>query len=201
MIRGIKKLALAAIVLSGCTVNYVLPPAPSQSVTPNQSVAPTYTAPAAAGPERASPEPEAVIQPSSEDYTVAFNKIKALNDDQAFVLVGDMVENEEKFFGDAGYSTDGMAQLAEDMKERGGDPCSPSDQITEARIAPLLKQAALHPWKSNESSVSAKAQADANLIFTSGVLGYLAAHCNDPTPAPNNKRTKHRSRESGQQTI
>jgi hypothetical protein len=73
MIRGKKKLALAAIVFSGCTINYQLPPVPSQSVTPNQPVTPAYTASA--------PEPAAVIQPSEEDYTRAAENVKALNDD------------------------------------------------------------------------------------------------------------------------
>src|SRR5271155_1851513 len=97
MLRGRKKLTLAALVLSGCTVNYVLPPAPSQSVAPNQPVAPSYTAPAAAEPETTAPapepaaapqsqEPETVIQPSENDYRRAWTNVKALNDDQAFVL-------------------------------------------------------------------------------------------------------------------
>jgi hypothetical protein len=193
MIRGKKKLALAAIVFSGCTINYQLPPVPSQSVTPNQPVTPAYTASA--------PEPAAVIQPSEEDYTRAAENVKALNDDQAFVLVGDIVETEEQIFKDGGYSTDGMTQLAEDMKERGGDFCSPADQVTEARIAPILKKAALSRWQSNETPITTKAQADINVMYTSGVLSYLAAHCNDPTPEPDNKRTKHRSRASGENTI
>jgi hypothetical protein len=202
MIRGMKKLALAAIFLSGCTVNYVLPPAPSQSVTPNQPVVPTYKASApepAAAPQ--APEPETVIQPSEDDYRRAWGNVKALNDDQSFVLVATMIENEEKYFSDEGLSTDGMPQLAEDMKERGGNPCSPEDQATEARIAPILKKAALNPWQSNESPVSTKAQADVNLVFTSGLLSYLAVHCDDPTPEPNHKATKHRSRASGEHTI
>ncbi len=197
VIKGMKKLALAAIVLSGCTVNYVLPPAPSQSVTPNQPVTPTYTAPEPA--PAPAPEPETVIQPSDDHYRRAWANVKALNDDQAFVLVATMIENEEKYFTDEGISTDGMAQLAEDMKERGGNPCSPEDQVTEARIAPILKKAALNPWQSNDLPVSTKAQADVNLMFTSGLLSYLAVHCDDPAPEP--KKTKHKSRMSGQRTI
>jgi hypothetical protein len=194
-----KKLALAVILFSGCTVNYVLPPAPSQSVTPNQPITPTYTAPAPA-PEQV-PERETVIQPSEVDYKRAWDNVKALTDDQGFVLVATVVENEEKSFTDRGYSNEGMVQLAEDMKERGGDPCSPADQITEARIAPILKQDALSPWQSNESPIRTKAQADVNLMFTSGVLGYLAAHCNDPAPEAHKKGTKHKSRVSGEHAI